>query len=61
MKRERKEGVGVGEKGGGRIKAVREMPRTSVKNLVQAQEDLPVSKSSITKLVRIHQILSYKY
>ena len=43
---------GVDGKGGGgaRVKAVREMPRPCVENVVQAQGKLLFSKSSLTNL-----------
>ena len=36
------------EGGGGQCKAVREMPRPSVRIMLQATEEPPVSKNSIT-------------
>ena len=36
--------------GGAQVKTVREMPRPCLEDIVQAQGNLPVSKSSLTKL-----------
>ena len=42
-------GEGLVKRGCARVKAVREMPRPCVKDIVQAQGILPVSKSRLTK------------